>query len=385
MSFWQAFRASWRMILTDHGLIPLFVLAIPFYSLFYPLPYDTEAVRGVSVIVVDQDSSPLSRQLIRELAAAPSVRLQGTLTNLEAARREMADGRVAGVVIVPYGFFRDVQRGTPTTVETWGTGAFPVQSKAVLEATGAVVQGIARQAATVRMVRQGASTAYARQGAAQPPAYIEQNLFNITRGYGSYVVAAVAILIVQQVILIGIATLVGTWYEARYAPLFAAGRLQANAFAGVWLALALAAFPGFLYMIGCVFWFQDYPRGGNLLAGIAYSGLMSLAVAAMGIFAGALLARRERALQALLVTSLPTLFVSGAMYPREAMPAFLQAIAATIPSTPGITAFLKLNQMGASWSEIRPEIWNMSLLVLLYGLAAWLMLAWRRRRLKNQG
>lgn len=381
MSFWQAFSACWRKILSDHGLIPLFVLAIPFYAFFYPLPYDTEAVRGIRVLVVDQDASPLSRQLIRELSAAPSVRLEGVMSNLEAARREMADGRVAGLVVVPYGFFRDVQRGTPTTVEAWGTGAFPVQSKAVLEAAGGVVQGIARQAATVRMVRQGASTAYARQGAAQPPAYIEQNLFNITRGYGSYVVAAVAILIVHQVILIGIATLIGTWYEDRCAPLFAEGPVG-NAFAGVWSALALAAFPGFLFMMGCVFWFQDYPRGGNLWGAVGFAGLMSLAVAAMGLFAGAFFGKRERALQALLVTSMPTLFVSGVMYPREAMPGLLQAIAATIPSTPGINAFLKLNQMGAAWSEIRPEIWNMSLLVALYGLAAWAMLAWRRRRLR---
>lgn len=370
MNFWHAFRTTVLSVLRDKGLLQFFLIAVPFYSLFYPAAYTTEAVRGIRVEVVDLDGSVLSRQLTRDLAASPSVVVLGNVANLDRARQDLADGTVAGVVIIPANFYRDVLRASQTTVVTWGTGAFPVQDKAVLESVGGAVQGLVRQAATVRMIRQGAPTAYARQGSAQPPAYIEQALFNLTRGYGSYVVAAVAVLIVQQVLLIGISALIGTWYEDRAAPLFGPARGGFFAWAGVWLALTLFVFPALLYMFGFAFWLQDYPRGGNFVAAAAFSALMAPTIAAMGMYLGAVLANRERPLQVMLVTSIPLLFLSGAVYPREAIPWPLQAFAALIPTTPGINAFVKLNQMGAFWSEIRVEILQMSGLLVLYCLLA---------------
>jgi ABC-2 type transport system permease protein len=98
---------------------------------------------------------------------------------------------------------------------------------------------------------------------------------------------------------------------------------------------------------------------------------------------GAILANRERPLQVILATSIPLLFLSGAVYPREAIPVPLQALAALVPSTPGINGFIKLNQMGAYWREIQPEVFLMTGLLLLYGLIAWLLLSWRAGHLSG--
>ncbi len=108
--------------------------------------------------------------------------------------------------------------------------------------------------------------------------------------------------------------------------------------------------------------------------------LTALTVASLGIALGAWFADRERAFQVLLATSVPFVFMSGIVFPREAMPAPINALAMLIPTTPGIFGFVKLNQMGASWSEIRPEFLNMAALLLLYGAAgaAWAV-HWRRR------
>jgi len=42
-----------------------------------------------------------------------------------------------------------------------------------------------------------------------------------------------------------------------------------------------------------------------------------------------------------------------------------------LPSTPGIQGFLKLNQMGATWEEVRPQVVNLSLLAIAYVAIAW--------------
>ena len=147
---------------------------------------------------------------------------------------------------------------------------------------------------------------------------------------------------------------------------------------GTAFGFALFVFLALLYFIGFVFWFQDYPRGGNLAGAVAFAALTALTVGSLGMALDAWFADRERTFRVLLVRSVPFLFMDGIVFPREAMPAPINALAMLIPTTPGIFGFVKLNQMGASWSEIHPELLNMSALLLLYApLAAW---AVHRRR-----
>ena len=82
-------------------------------------------------------------------------------------------------------------------------------------------------------------------------------LFNPTEGYGSYVVPAVALLILQQTLLMGAAMLAGTWVETG----------QHRASPGTWwarlLALCTLGMASGLLYFGWIFIWQDYPRGGN--------------------------------------------------------------------------------------------------------------------------
>jgi ABC-2 type transport system permease protein len=379
VTFWRALAATVAAALRDRGLVIMFVVAVPVYSFFYPLPYATQAVRHVPLVVVDLDASPLSRDIVSRLAAVPSVRIDGSASSVDEARTALASGQIAGIVLVPENFARDAARGTPTAVTVFGTGAYPVQDKAVLGSVGAVLQGVVVEVGGARVAHQGAPAAALQQSARAGPAFIDQPLYNLARGYGSYVVAAVGILIVQQVMLMAIASLVGTWLERCTGTLFGTPRLGLSALVGTLIAFALFVFLALLYFIGFVFWFHDYPRGGNFGGALAFAALTALTVASLGIALGAWFADRERAFQVLLATSVPFVFMSGIVFPREAMPAPINALAMLIPTTPGIFGFVKLNQMGASWSEIRPEFLNMAALLLLYALLAGWAVHWRRQ------
>jgi ABC-2 type transport system permease protein len=380
MTLAGALVATIASALRDRGLLLLFVFAIPVYSFFYPLPYATQAVRHIPLVVVDLDASPLSREFVSRLSTVAAIRDLGTASTINEASDALAAGKIAGIVVVPENFSRDATRGTPTAVTVFGTGAYPVQDKAVLGSVGLVVQSVATENAGVRLARQGAPAGALLQSARAGPDFVDQPLYNLTRGYGGYVVVAVAILIVQQLMLMAIAALVGTWLEQRSGTLFRREPATLQTLLGTIAGFALFAFLGFLYFIGFAFWYQDYPRGGNLAGAIAFAALTALTVACLGIALGAWFADRERALQVLLATSVPFVFMCGIVFPREAMPPAVNILAMFIPSTPGIVGFVKLNQMGAHWSEIRPELFNMAALLLLYGVVAW----WAVQRRREQ-
>jgi ABC-2 type transport system permease protein len=380
MTCWRAFADTVAAALSDRGLLLLFALAVPAYSFFYPLPYATQSVRGIPLVVVDQDASPLSRDVVSRLAAVAAIRGDGNAAFVGEARGALAAGEIAGIVVVPPDFARDAARGTPTAVTVFGTGAYPVQDGAVLASVGAVVQDVAGEVNRVRLAQQGAPAAALLQSARGGPAFVDQPLYNLARGYGSYVVAAVGILIVQQVMLMAIAALVGTWLERRTGPLFGPQAAGTGALSGAVAGFALFVLLALLYFIGFAFWVQDVPRGGNFAGALAFGALTALTTACLGVALGAWFADRERALQVLLATSVPFLFMGGIVFPREAIPAPINALAMLIPTTPGIFGFVKLNQMGAAWSEIRPELVNMTALLLLYAAAAWWAVRWRRAR-----
>jgi len=149
------------------------------------------------------------------------------------------------------------------------------------------------------------------------------------------------------------------------------GRLSLAAFAGALSGFWLLVFAALMFWIGFVFWFHDLPRAGNLSGAIVFSALYALAIAAVGIAVGCWMGVRERALQIIGGISIPLLFLSGFAFPVESISQPLVWFSHLLPSTSGIQGSLMLNQMGATWAEVRPQVSNLLLLILLYVTVAW--------------
>jgi ABC-2 type transport system permease protein len=203
-----------------------------------------------------------------------------------------------------------------------------------------------------------------------PVRLVQRPLFNTREGYGSTIVPAVAVLIIQQTLLMGVVLLAGTRREHT-------GRLQFSTLSllGLLAAFVLIGLVNLLYFVGFAFWFQDYPRGGNFSGLIVVAVLFITAVVAFALFVGSFFRIREHALQIILVGSLPMFFLANISWPMQATPTALVWLAKLLPSTAGIRSMIKVNQMGAHLQEILPEVLNLLLLVVLYFGMSW----WRYR------
>ena len=119
---------------------------------------------------------------------------------------------------------------------------------------------------------------------------------------------------------------------------------------------------------GFVFWFQDYPRASKLVGLLLVDAWFIVSVVGFALFSNSFYRTRERVFQLVTFASLPMLFVlSNLSWPMEATPRLLVRSAQLLPSTPGINAMVKLNQMGARLSEVSADLANLAILALLYG------------------
>ncbi|MNY89297.1 ABC-2 family transporter protein [compost metagenome] len=365
VSFMRLWWTSLLTLLRDKGAVLLLFGAPMLYGFFYPWFYQQQVVQRVPVAVVVQDNSGLARQVLRFAQASPRIDPQLVTGDEAEARDAVLRGTVMGYALIGHDFKRDVLRSDKVVVPVYANGAYPLVSKQVqygfAEAVGTVSAG-------VEMKRLQASGQSALQSAASRSPVNVHNvaLFNPTEGYGSFVVAAVAILILQQTLLMGGALLVGTWREQ--------GVAQASVMQ--WLARLLAlCVPGWLaglFYFGWIFIWQDYPHGGNPWGALLLLGCFVPAVAGCASLLGWWLANRERALQVVLFTSIPLAFMGGFTWPVEALPDALQWLRWLSPSTAGIQASLRLNQMGAPLAAAaQPMLW-----LALMALCSWAAMLW---------
>jgi ABC-2 type transport system permease protein len=359
-----AWWATLRAVVRDQGVLLLLVIAPAVYGFYYPWPYTTQTLTQIPVMVVDLDHTSLSRQIIRYAGANPRLAVRGVTGSEGQARQALWRGEIEGFAILPRDLKRHLLRGESAVVTIEGDGAYALLNKAVLygfsEALGTVSAGV-----EIKRLQVTGQSALQAQASRSPINTQLVALFNPAEGYGSYVVPAVAVLIIQQTLLMGVAMFVGTLVEA--------GRHRAGM--AIWLGRLLGfctlGVASCLFYFGWVLVYQDYPRGGNPWGALVLALVYCAAVCTLGAVLGLWFKQRERAMQVLLFTSLPMVFLSGFSWPFEALPVVLQALRWLIPSTAGIQAALHLNQMGASLADVGAELAVLGTMACVGCLTLW--------------
>lgn len=355
-AFWETFRT----VFTDRTAFTLLFVSAILYSFFYPSAYSGQIADRIPIAVVDQDNSAMSRTLLLRIAALQQVEIFAEPANIAAAKTMVQSRDVYAVVFIPDDFEREILRGEQSVVSLYGNGAYLLRSNTALTGIGAALADFGQMAAIEQSRAMGVP-------AMVPIIFDVRPLFNSQEGYGSSVVPGVIGLIIQQTLLMGMVMLCASRREK-------AGRLRTQfpTLLGVALAFGLIGLINFAYFTGFVFWFQDYPRGGNFMGLLVGAPIYILAIVAFALFVGSFVRTRERVLQLWIVTSLPLYFLSGLSWPVEATPPLLHWMAKLIPTTAGINLMVATNQMDANLSAVVPEIVNLIILIALYGSLSWL-------------
>ena len=349
------------------------------YGALYPQPYLGQLVRKIPIAVVDSDRTQMSRDLVQTLDADQSLRVAAEPATLDDARRLLAQRRVFGVLDIPPGAERDVLKGDDAHLPAYVDSTYLMIYSKVLAGMSEAVANVGAALQT-QDARVDGSIAFHALAAAQPVTVLSQPLFNPTGGYASYVVPAAFVLILQQTLLIAVTTLGGgsAWRLPGAAP-----RLRFALAAPLGRAVAHVAFsaPGFVLYLYALPRLYGFTASATPLTLALIALPYALAVSFLGQCLGVLVIRREAAVLVLIGISLPLFFLVGVAWPPEQIPRLLAAAARFVPSTSGIEALVRANQMSASLADVAGELKTLWSLVALYGAVTVAVTALARRRI----
>lgn len=364
-------REEMKMTLRDEGVI-MFVLIVPLaYPLLYSWIYNNEVVREVPVAVVDESHSAISREFVRMCDASPDVRVTGYASDMNEAENMLKAQKVRGIYRLPADMDTRLMRHQQATVGVYCDMSIMLNYKAVFQTATAVSQQLNSK---LQIALSGNYTDREDEITTHPLAFDEEAIFNPASGYGSFILPAVLVLIIQQTLLLGIGLSAGTARENnRYNNLVPMSRQYQGIFkivfgkASCYFMIYAVMATWLLVIVPRIFHFPTLAQAGDLLA-VAFPYV--LACIYFGMTLSCMIRYRENVMLLVVFSSVPLLFLTGISWPQSNMPGLWQSVAWLFPSTFGARAYVRINSMGASLNDVLPEyraLWIQT--VAYFGLA----------------
>ncbi len=366
-----------KSLVHDEGVAIFFIVVPIFYPLLYSWAYNNEVVEEVPVAVVDMSHSATSRQFARQYDASPNVKVAYRCNDMLEARDLMEKQVVHGFVVIPTDFDNCINRMEQAHISVFCDMSLMLTYKAIFSTATSVVQDMNAdiQVAVSGMLQPDAVAPTARQETVQthPLDFDEVQLFNPTGGYGSFIIPAVLMLIIQQTLVLGIGLSAGTARENnRYKDLVPINRhytqistiIFGKSMCYFMVYVVIAAW--LTLVVPKIFHFTSlFPPRDLLHLMLPYL----LACIFFGMFVSCIVRYRENVMLFVVFASVPMLFLSGVSWPQSAIPSYWQGFSWLFPSTFGVRAFVRMNSMGATLADVREEYICLWLQMLAYFFA----------------
>lgn len=331
----------------DKGIL-IFVLFVPLmYPLLYSYVYTNEVVRNVPVVVVDENNSALSRDMIRKMDASPDVDIIAKCNNMDEAQEFLKRQQAYGIVRIPADFTKELAASRQVPVGVYCDMSSLLYYKAILLTATNVSLEINKNIKINHYIT--GTTRQQDEINKMPIQYDYVSLYNPQSGFAAFLIPPVLMLIIQQTLLLGIGMSMGNTRELYGGSVIPFHPYYKNP---VHIVIGKALSYLTLYIVLAVYLFTfvtrtfTLPQLGDYTTFIAFVIPFILACTFMGMVVSAFVYRREDCILLLVFLSVPLLFLSGLSYPAPSMPAFWRYISYIFPSTFGMNGYVRIFRYG---------------------------------------
>ena len=319
--------------------------------------------RHLPTLVEMADEGPASRAILMGMQTSGYFEFEGVVTSAEEGDRALRDGTASFVVVIPPDFERDVVRGHSPEILLAADASDPAAAGGAV----AAINGIVTTAISETL--SGALT-YA---ASSPPPFSVvvhrqfnpegQTSTNIVPGLLAIILSMTMVMITAVAIvretergtmetLISTPVRPGEVMLGKIFPYVFVGYVQT----GVFLAAARILF--------------EVPFLGSPLAFFVGFNLYIIVNLALGFLISTIARSQMQAMQISFFTLLPTILLSGFMFPFAGMPGWAQAIGSAIPATHFLRLVRKVMLKGAEMTDIATDLWRIGIIMTVIVLIA---------------
>lgn len=359
----ESFADEWQVVRKDVGVL-VFFIALPIaYPIVYTLVYNPEVLREMPVAVVDHSRTAESRDLIRKIAATPSVRIYDYYPNLQDARQPVNENKVYGILLIDRDYAKAIGRGETGHATFFCDMALMYRYRTfAFDLTEVQIAQIG-EITSDRIDMLGAES----MATGMPVDSESFMLGDPTQGFASFIMPGIVVLILQQSMVLGAVLIMGTSRERRRLRPWQRRDLTGPSYAQVWgkaLCYTFFYIAPTLFVLHYIPVIFQLPHIGSASQYLLLALPFLLASAFFGISFGGAAQDRESAFMLVVVTSVFFLFLSGLTWPRYAMPEGWHVVSDMIPATHAVDGFIQINSNNATLADVaRNYYW-------LWGLAA---------------
>ncbi len=319
----------------------------------YAVSFDVERV---PLVVVDQDQTVSSRQLVDKFTAADTFRVVARRDAPEQVETLFRSQSAKAAIIIPKGYQRHLRRGEQADAQLLLDGADNTTASIALGYASAVSLA-ASQAELVALL-----------GPIEPSLSVRTRVFfNPALRSAVFLVPGLMVLILVMIAVMLTALTVAREYErGSMEQLFATpvgrvevilGKLVPYFFIGLVLVLLVLALGVTLF---------DVPVNGSLVLLFAVSSIFILAMLMQGLLISVVTrSQMVASMAATITTFLPALLLSGFVFPIENMPLVLRGLAAVLPARYFVSSLRAVLLRGNGLEIIWPDMLALLVFFLL--------------------
>jgi ABC-2 type transport system permease protein len=328
-------------------LMPLIQLTLYGYAI------DTE-VRNVTTVVMDEDKTTASRDFVNRLAATGLYTIVGSTDSPEGMYQDILADRAKVGIHIPHGYERDLHNGRGAKVQVLIDGS----NNTIASQTLGTVQNVGFAINSELLLLRNPS------GPGPPLEVRPRLLFNPSlRSANFFVPGLMGILlsmVTTQLTALGIVREreVGTLEQLMVTPI-SKGALMLGKIVP-YVAL------GMVQMMVVVFFAQalfKVPIHGNLFLLLALALVFVFSSLGLGLIISTIAKTQQQAMMMSFLFIMPSIMLSGYIFPRESMPVPIQWISALLPVTYFIEILRNIVIRGAGWDAC----WSQTLIIAAMG------------------
>lgn len=351
--YWQTLRGVFLGML-EKPMWLLLMVSLCVMSLVYIRP----SVWDLPIAVIDNDHSYASRTLIRNINAMPKVAPK-IYNNLDNARRDMLQRTIFAIIIVPVDFEKRLLSGQNVTVPVYGDATNRLANGQIQHDLALAYQQLLSEYNGKLLLQSGFSIEQVKT-LLQPIRSETIGLFNPGVSYAAIIFPGLLVMLLQHSLLVAC---VRVSISLRETP-------KGNPPLPVYLGTLSALIPIWLFLSVIFFilwpWILGYRQDAPIYLVLLLTFPFLLAVLGLGKLVTECLRSVEMIYLTLAFITTPIFYISGTIWPLQAMPDWVRVISSALPSTWATKAIAGVNQMELPLHNVYKDIGMMLLLGVMY-------------------